>query len=625
MALQDYMSTKRALATLLMAACSASSWAQVELPVAAGQLLSIGHGYAPGRSEPMTQCISGAIDVSGETRAVYGLDQPAIDGQLNEVLFPKLSLISFGGGSHTSPDDYVAGLLPARRTLRLAYTVKIGGRIAKLTKPVLNELGRKLKQSSSPQERRATCGDLYVRQVELGGYFVLTVTLSFLSNLDQKLVLDSAVFQHTALDELADELADLGERYRDKLKVTLDISQVGGELAAFYQLVQSLDQQGWLSCAYPAIDRCAKGIKTIYDYATTPSGLYQQFSRPIGPNDLSSFAFRRAALAPLNSVSPGFTEALPDYARELLALDQLIRALVDKRATIAALSALSEQDDSRINPRSFEVVRTTINSNLAVLAKAIDQCRRLISHCSDTAAAARDQLAEEALATALFPKSFVDVCLAEDQAIDDRLILEAVADGRSLETRDDCYSLLATMQGRHKVRLGGLGIQDASLLYEFSQLEWLELAQNRFTELLVASYWPNLALLDLAHNQLQRLQLGPAMPLAKLYLEGNSLATIVASAVPDGLSYWALFDNPLIDVNKTKNTLKDKATHLVVTPLDLCALHGKNLLPLGFFDPETLAAQLASGQGPDYAVIAGTTRFKGWRPCAEIYTNYPRI
>lgn len=606
----------------MIALASGTGFAQLKLPVTSGQLISVGNGYAPEQSEPLARCVQGRLVVAGETKANYGLDEPAIDAELNPLLFPPLSLLSFGSESRPSPVDYIAGLLPGRRTIRLSYFVAIGGRTAHLAEPSLNALGQRLKVSAPEQERLATCGDLYVGQVELGGYLAITVNIAFLSSIDRQNALESGVFRHTGIDELADALEVLGERYKGKVKISLDVSQVGGDTAAFYVMVQGLSDNGWLSCAYPDIDRCAEGIHAIYSYGTDPDGLYAQFSRPIAGGDLTSFAIRRASLIPMNTISPGFTRPLPDYGGELSELDALIAKVIGKSARLASLNAWRDRGDSRLRARGYAELSTALERNLANLEEAVTQCRQDISHCGKAVIAAKERQIEEPMAGAFFPKSFMDVCLAEEQSVNDRKIFEALAQDREIGA---CHDLLVATKARLAIDLGGLGLQEVSLLYQFDQWQRLELGHNSLTELVAADYWPDLTLLDLAHNRLRRVALGPSTPMAKLYLEGNALIHIDGLSFPKGMSYWTVFDNPLEDIEKTRVTLKEHSKHLIVTPLDLCALHGKKLLPMDFFTEDQLGEQLGLGNGPDYATIAGTTRFKGWRPCIQIYSNYPRI
>lgn len=616
--------------TLAVALTSSLGWARhtiprVTLPVSEGQLISLGSGITPHQNEQMAPCIEGTVDIEGKTAAEYSLDQPAIDSDINSHLFPEQGMLAYSSDSGAVPTEYKAGLLPGRRTISLSYFVKLGGRTASLRNLALNSFGQKLKADMQADQRRATCGDMFVEKVEFGGYFLATVNISFLSSVDRKTILDSGVFQFVPLDDLARELTVLGDRFGGKVKISLDLSQLGGQMNAFYSLVEKLKNKGVLSCAFPNTERCAEGIKEIYRYATQPDGVYAQFNRPMTENNLGDFAIRTAFLAPMNEVSAGFTAEPPPYGQVLPALDKLIRLAVDKQAYSNALSAWADWGDSRLNQRGMSEIKPILAKNIEIVRAAIGKCREKIEDCEHYARAAIADLAEEPLSAVFFPKSFLDVCRSEEQALSDRIIIEAIAKTRLGNRALDCYGAYVNLRDTQILDLSGLGLTDVSLLYEFDGIERLDLANNNLPRLVLGDYWPNLTLLDLSHNNLRQVKLQPTMPLIKLYLEANDLADIDGRSFPSGLSYWTIFDNPLDNIDILRQRLSKKTKHLIATPLELCALHGKSLLRHGFFNSETLAAQLADGNGPDYSKIAGTLRFEGWRLCSEIYTTYEKL
>lgn len=578
----------------------------------------LGSGYTPIEASSFTPCLDGEWRVQGAVRSSLSLDRPIPLTQIRERIYGQgqWAAIRLANLPSLPRDSY-----DHERFFDLHYLALFSGRSIHYQVTRLNEYGSSLLTSSDKAERAEICGERFVEELKTGGYLYVSVRVTFESQIDRQKIQKAGVFDGMDLRGLRKTLHFLPAEYEGRVKFTVSLTQMGGDPVKLQELLSDLESKELLSCVYPKIDACEEGLDQVYHYIANPAQLLSQFDRPFGPSDAPGIV--GAKLVPLSSAVEGFTPQPVKIAPALPIMDEIATRLVDENQNLQHLDMLDSTGDQRLIPSRLDVTKGVIKSRMDLLRDALEFCQDSVRECRAEWEKTRVKLTTLHVPRAIYPKSVLEVCLAQFPSLSDRRLVAKI---KRKFAEENCFDLNRHLESVSTLDLIGSRIDDISSLWPLSSLSVLKLQKNSLRKVLPGEpwpeLWPRLTNLDLAGNSLEAINLRPLSNLEVLDITDNKIADLKPDHLPPHLSYLAAWGNDL-DEKQTRKRLKNRVKLLLLTASDVCRHHGQRLVDAGLVEDAELKARISQGEGPLYEVRSDGLRFTGWRTCTSIYKNYP--
>lgn len=585
-------------------------------------VLSLGSGYSPLSLATYASCLDGEVETQGRTTSSLFLNKPLTPSQLRDVLFRQGQLAWVDSNTVDSVGIPMESY-PHQRSLERHYLAFFGGRKASFEPHGLNDHGRRVSQTSSKLERAEICGDRYISEVEIGGYFLVTTRYHFQSYFDKRRIEMSEILDTVDIGGFAMIGRNLPNSLKEKISIWIDIKQVGGSMSEFQSLFSNLSRDGLLSCTFPKIEKCITGLNLVQRYISDPTRLLAQFNTELDESSKVQPGILAARVLPINDVVAEFTPKPKPINQVVKLLDELANLINRESHLKLNLNSLWQARDLRVIASNYEKVGAAIRNRIDLLQAAINVCRNDFAACPSAVAKVRGEISNLPMPQAVYSKNFHDACTGSFRSLSDRRLLAA------LEVKfrsDDCQSLRNSLANATSLDLSNIGIDCVSLLWPFDNIVKLEIGRNGIEKITPQQPWPGfwteLAHLSAPSNKISEVSLSHLQSLQVVDVSDNEISQISPKKLPEKIHHLTLWGNELPE-KKTRKQLESMVNILLLTSIDVCKHHGKRLVEAGLITVDELSQKLRLGQAPWYQIRSDGLRLLGWRNCEEIYRAYP--
>lgn len=617
----------RALVALAALTLSVASMAETRRILTRRGTVRLGHSFASDVDEPFgNRCVTGVPRVRPGLLSRIFFDRPLAFEELQQVLGFSASLDDVDGPERAGGWLEVLDAAVRRRESRSLvyfYDLQVGSLAYESAVPTAFARAR---LEAGVEAAAAACGDSYVRSVELGGWVLVVVNLSFPNEQVAQGVGADMGLENASLYELGGRLRRVTTALRDGVSITLRAHQLGGRPEELTRLLVGANGSPIVRCSLANIDACDGVLRAVYDYTTRADGFRGQFDLatldPEGEAALPVRAFDVETYASSGIEGLRALAHAPPSQAERDARLQVVRAYLATREDVAlGRSTLT----LRLAPRNREAVRAElvrVERRAAMLRAASESCRVDVASCpalwqglAPHLPAYRPELLRKRL-------DFLDYCLMPDSTADVMRFLdvlrarlsggsceelaEALANASVLDLSDAGLTTIAPLYGGpgedfSRLILDGNPIGDVSVLNDLPRLVELSARRLGLREAPDLAAVPELKWLDLAYNQLERVD---------------------PDRLPPDLRGLAMHGNPLVE-DGTVAVVAPVGARLIATEAAVCARERDWMRERRAITSEEHRAFVRDGLAPRYPLVdARSTERVSWQPCATLAPYY---
>jgi len=600
------------------------------------QAALIGYGYDSDKEHFLRPCVEGKVVYSGTSSSSLSLDRSLRYDELLARLGLSLSgRASFAVIDVSGSTKFAINSARTKYKDALIFSVELKGKNAMLSDITLNKRGQDIAKSANIKKVRATCGDEFVEQIELGGKLFISVTFEFANSELKTQFHSQAKFALASLFEIEGKINTALEQFQDNVTISISALQIGGSVDRLSEILSSKGQDGNLfifRCSLENRTDCSKALNRMLVYASEDFPTqFRKMHYLAGKAEGAAFLRYQTRNYYDFGVMELYPEKSPILAMEIDVSRQKILQTYQKEAKDGE-RVQNLLQFFRLNKEEFEKISNIshkIASNKIKLVRVGQLCYERPLLCVVEAnklytlrpdAGGLDIYHPRELVKKL---TFYDYCQIHHESPSIEHTVKVIRETLAMQN-ESCQTLETELRAMISLDLSNKNIVNISPLEGLTHLKNLDLSKNKLRSIGVLNSFRELEFLDLSSNSIDSIKaLKDLEHLKKLNLSTNRLFYITPLEELHALKTLWLVGNNLIDEQSIDMMRKHNPNLLIFRDsFDICEAERRWLKEQGLIDHNAYRFYQALDLGPFYKDEKRSDPQDHWYRCEFVFHTY---